>query len=975
MKEESSLADSSDNYFTGLGSALFAFYVNAEIEGEAFVKQNEKSKQLILSLQSAWFDRNMRRTEITELIQEELKIIANVVSTELRALVLELLPFNLDFEIPSTDIYNAKAKIHLVINNPTRADSLAEILSNLIIESGTEILQMLQMRTGYEIPLYTEYVRGYNPMNLTQLPNIRIKRNGTTSRYPVKDKRTGSFLWVGGDAEYFSFDRYGGNSAAVSSMEQFLKEIYPNVTVVSEYDGFYQLAGRGAEEFDGFFDYLERYEGIAEGTIEPTQDELYMVDGEFDLDAAISALADLYNYYDDDNALRQHLEVLATLEPDELGHPIMQYKLPLEEVYARVESYDSWTDDEQGLETELIETFNTQSGEVSPMESEQSRPFFNPQVVEPYDLSELPSGSEVSYSSENWRDHMDNWEEYEEELIKEKAKLEKALPILVGSEVHAAVDKRLDEIRNMLNCRCDGYETCNACVSEWRRNRYGRDTHDVDCMCDACSGNSRQYAESFEAESKPRLSEKQLWSLNVMKTSIYHGGEGSYAYVEVDNRGYKPFMSRPVQGLLNKGLIDIPRNKNPGFWGSVESYNAYLVFLTPLAWEYDYTYPFSSGNRDIRQEGNKMVSEAESFDARPANKRVRTMTGKPHQPRKLVKDKNITPEDAAKKRKLEAEEFGAEEDVGVGSKKWAKEPKAWKMRWGFWIDNIWGEEHDTAQEAIALWDDEVGQGLMINVPITPYQRMLDAGLTPQEVIYGNRDEEFGADEITCKKCVKIDPVYQSALDGLAKAWDNIGYQRDEIKCPSCGERVIVNTYDAESFEAEVCPCGCAMKGCVCSSSCKGECLAAESFAAESGQMCEVCFGNDDLPYDSDHFTECGRCGKSVCLECDGEMEYHPDWFKVCGECDTILENVSIHGAESFGAEKELVVDTTEESGITTETRQYKKKNYNPDKMKTDIPADVLNQTDSDDKWIAICVGLLALGVGLGFGQVRARFNL
>jgi hypothetical protein len=44
-------------------------------------------------------------------------------------------------------------------------------------------------------------------------------------------------------------------------------------------------------------------------------------------------------------------------------------------------------------------------------------------------------------------------------------------------------------------------------------------------------------------------------------------------------------------------------------------------------------------------------------------------------------------------------------------------------------------------------------------------------------------------------------------------------------------------------------------------------------------------------------------------------------------------------------------------------------------MKTDIPADVLNQTDSDDKWIAICVGLLALGVGLGFGQVRARFNL
>jgi hypothetical protein len=82
----------------------------------------------------------------------------------------------------------------------------------------------------------------------------------------------------------------------------------------------------------------------------------------------------------------------------------------------------------------------------------------------------------------------------------------------------------------------------------------------------------------------------------------------------------------------------------------------------------------------------------------------------------------------------------------------------------------------------------------------------------------------------------------------------------------------------------------------------GEVYGAESFSAESGQMCGVCFGNDDLPYDSDHFTDCRRCGKSVCIDCDGEMEYHPDWFKVCGECDNILENVSIHGAESFGAE-------------------------------------------------------------------------
>ena len=96
---------------------------------------------------------------------------------------------------------------------------------------------------------------------------------------------------------------------------------------------------------------------------------------------------------------------------------------------------------------------------------------------------------------------------------------------------------------------------------------------------------------------------------------------------------------------------------------------------------------------------------------------------------------------------LDAESFGAEEDVGVGSEKWRKEPKAWKMFNGFWIDNIWGQQHDTAQEAVALYDDEVGQGLGIEVPTTPYQRMLDAGLKPQSgtEVYGNA-ESFDAEE-------------------------------------------------------------------------------------------------------------------------------------------------------------------------------------------------------------------------------------
>jgi len=76
-------------------------------------------------------------------------------------------------------------------------------------------------------------------------------------------------------------------------------------------------------------------------------------------------------------------------------------------------------------------------------------------------------------------------------------------------------------------------------------------------------------------------------------------------------------------------------------------------------------------------------------------------------------------------------------------------------------------------------------------------------------------------------------------------------------------------------------------------------MGAETFGAESGQMCEVCFGNDDMPYDSDHFTECRRCGKSVCIDCEGEMEHHPEWSKVCAECSNVLDNVHDYGAETF----------------------------------------------------------------------------
>jgi len=86
---------------------------------------------------------------------------------------------------------------------------------------------------------------------------------------------------------------------------------------------------------------------------------------------------------------------------------------------------------------------------------------------------------------------------------------------------------------------------------------------------------------------------------------------------------------------------------------------------------------------------------------------------------------------------------------------------------------------------------------------------------------------------------------------------------------------------------------------------------AESFASPSitgvpsagtgspGQMCEVCNESADLPYDSDHFKECRRCGKSVCHECwDTDIESDEHYYEICGECWIVLDNVARYDAES-----------------------------------------------------------------------------
>ena len=157
-------------------------------------------------------------------------------------------------------------------------------------------------------------------------------------------------------------------------------------------------------------------------------------------------------------------------------------------------------------------------------------------------------------------------------------------------------------------------------------------------------------------------------------------------------------------------------------------------------------------------------------------------------------------------------------------------------------------------------------------------------------------ESFGADEITCKKCVKIDPVYQEALDGLAKEWDNIGYPRDEIKCPSCGKRVIVNTYDAEEFEAETCPM-CENENPIIGGEVCAECTqyledeqdrfsqrnGAESFDATS----------DELDCSSCKATPKDRMGEPLCSTCNSCFE--------C--CETLCEDESFDAEEYLDGEK------------------------------------------------------------------------
>ena len=112
-------------------------------------------------------------------------------------------------------------------------------------------------------------------------------------------------------------------------------------------------------------------------------------------------------------------------------------------------------------------------------------------------------------------------------------------------------------------------------------------------------------AETFNAQTtkKPKLTKTQLAALNMMKASTFYGS-GGYAYVEVDNRGWKSYTTRPVQGLLDKGIITIPKDENRRFYGRVKSMEHYIVYLNPVAWEYPFQDKY---DKSLSQVGDKIV--------------------------------------------------------------------------------------------------------------------------------------------------------------------------------------------------------------------------------------------------------------------------------------------------------------------------------------------------------------------------------
>ena len=86
------------------------------------------------------------------------------------------------------------AHIETTITNPIKADEIASQVQLEVDNNSLNILTALQEDfPEYEIPLEVE-TRAYNQTGMVS--NLNVSRNGRSNDYPVRDARTGSYLWV-----------------------------------------------------------------------------------------------------------------------------------------------------------------------------------------------------------------------------------------------------------------------------------------------------------------------------------------------------------------------------------------------------------------------------------------------------------------------------------------------------------------------------------------------------------------------------------------------------------------------------------------------------------------------------------------------------------------------------------------------------------------------------------------------------------
>ena len=736
MPSARGVARTSSNYFYGLASAYNAVLrrvISKRRSDWDLWREVPKLQEMYANielLRDQFQVRNSLRVENSEEIRSLEEAMRAELSQALLALVTSRFNFDLTWEAysPTNRYSNHMAYVETKITSPALADEIASQVESEVDNNSLNILTSLQDDfPQYEIPLEVP-TRAYNQTGMVS--NLNMSRNGRSNDYPVRDALTRNYLWVGGDEYYTGIRRYGGNGPAVDSMEMFFEYVFPDTRLVSEYEDEYSLAGRSTDEFADYVDEYNRYQALATGQGELQEgDELYVTDGEFDLEAAINGLNEYYSYYGSPEAV-QYLQSVET----------GLYTMPLEALYESVNRYDDTMEEYSGASPFTVsfesETFKTQQSESYVMD-DASRPFFDPESEGPYELSESPSGSEVSYGAERVFGPLPSPQEW-----KLKIYLSDLLPVDKSNlgDFCEGVAKRLNRLAGK--------------VRNSERPLYDARMKDY---------NTKEGFEelAFDLED---------FAMDFEQISEYREFSPDYQYDTVDMNMADDILDR----MYNWG------DSFKTMWiDTISSTNDFSEDGDFTALWYD---RYSLSAEDKRNCGCGQ-DPCVTYGAEPEmRRRVRTISGKPHTPRKLVKDQAITPEEAAKRVKLEAE---------------------------------------------------------------------------------GRD------------------MYYTREEAMARA--------RELGC-----------HDVHTHEMD---------------------------------------------------------GRTVYMPCYTHERY---------------ENMLSKQAED--KKDDTVISTREESGITTETRQYKKKKYNPEKMKQDIPAEVLNETDSDDLLVAICFGILGIGIGASVQRMYGRFG-